>query len=88
MSPYTCDIPQHTLDALARYLDRGLEPGSFLRAVIENDLRGAYLRADKENRLALPALIEWMECSIPSAAWGHPGVIDDWQLHLINQSHS
>lgn len=72
------EIPQHTFDALARYLDRGLKPGAFLLCVLDNDLRGAVMNADEENRLALPALIEWMEESVPSAAWGSAEAVDAW----------
>jgi hypothetical protein len=42
-------IPQSLID----YVEHGWQPGSFLTAVLENDLEGAAFRADMENKLYL-----------------------------------
>lgn len=42
-------IPEHIIDALERYTEKGISPGHFLTAVIEGDLFEAIGRADNEN---------------------------------------
>jgi len=46
-------IPEHTAQSLIDYVEHGWQPGSFLTAVLENDLGGAAFRADMENKLCL-----------------------------------
>jgi hypothetical protein len=64
-------IPQATLDSLDRYVNHKLMPGSFLTAVLSNDLFGAVGRADSENLAALPDLVKYIYNNVPSAAWGN-----------------
>jgi hypothetical protein len=65
-------------DGLERYLTAGILPGDFLRAVLENDLRMAILRADPVNRGRLPELVEWLWHHAPAAAWGSPEAVQAW----------
>ena len=46
-------IPEHTAQSMIDYVEHGWQPGSFLTAVLENDLEGAAFRADMENKLYL-----------------------------------
>jgi hypothetical protein len=46
-------IPEHTAQSLIDYVEHGWQPGSFLTAVLENDLEGAAFRADQQNKLYL-----------------------------------
>lgn len=46
--------PEDMLASLARYDIQGIQPGSFLSAVLLNDLQDAVLRADARSMLALP----------------------------------
>jgi hypothetical protein len=50
-------VPEHTRESFARYLALGIQPGSFLRAVIRNDLRAAVYCADPHNYAALRHVI-------------------------------
>ncbi len=49
----THPIPEHTVQSMIDYVEHGWQPGSFLTAVLENDLEGAAFRADMENKLYL-----------------------------------
>lgn len=44
----------------ARWWAFGIWPGSFLRALIENDLMGAFAKADDENKGMMRLHVEWL----------------------------
>ena len=52
-----------------RYIEFGMEPGSFMLAVLANDLIGAFLRADHDNREAMFQWVKFLQ-AIPTNAWG------------------
>jgi hypothetical protein len=64
------NIPMHTRGALERYVVNGYEPGSFLMAVLTNDLMGAVGRADDMNRYALFDICLWLYNEAPSNCHG------------------
>jgi len=63
-------IPVYMRSGIANYVLRGIEPGSFVKAVLQNDLRCAILRADDINQHLLPDYVRFMCNYLPSAAWG------------------
>lgn len=71
-------IPEHILPAIARYLVRGVVPGSFMESMLTNDLRGVMQNADDQNIRALPAIWSFCYNNIPSAAWGSPSNLSKW----------
>ena len=52
-------IPSHMKEALERFIVERRPPGSFLRAVILNDLRGAVNYADSENYPLIPLYVKF-----------------------------
>ena len=64
------EIPKRMQDALLRYVDDGVEPGSFLRAVIDNNLRDAVGCADSENLPLLHLYVAWFYNVPPAGCWG------------------
>ena len=48
-------VPKTLIDSLERYVEHHIKPGSFLRAVLENNLVEAVSRADFINIRILPA---------------------------------
>lgn len=71
-------IPEHMHSAVTDYLKRGLEPGDFLRAVLENDLVQAFGRADTTN---LEHMFDWASFlynEMPSNAWGSKEKVNAW----------
>lgn len=72
------DIPDHTKGALRRYVEQGLMPGSFLEAVLTNDLMGATGRADPHNIFALKEICMFVYNEIPATAWGSRERMEAW----------
>ena len=72
------DLPHHLIPGLARYLVGGIAPGSFLRAVLENDLTDTVLSADASSLSSLRELIHYLLEFAPAAAWGSPGLVEMW----------
>lgn len=56
--------------ALERYLNNGIMPGSFLTAVLENNLSEAFGRADHENEANLKNIVGYVYNNLPSGCWG------------------
>ena len=71
-------IPDHILPGLARYVTRGIVPGSFMRAMLCNDLAGAVNSADSDNIRKIPAIYGFFYQYIPSAAWGREDKLRKW----------
>lgn len=73
------NIPDGLHGGLIRYLVDGIRPGSFLSAVLENDLQEAVVRANPpEHFAALPALILFLFNEAPSHSWGSPEKVALW----------
>jgi hypothetical protein len=73
---YGC--PDEIVDTIKQYVEHRLEPGSFVRAVLENDLMSAIFKA---HPLMLPHLkyvcmYVWWE--IPSECWGSREKVNAW----------
>ena len=50
-------VPAHMVDGLVLYVEDGIPPGSFLLAVLENNLAGAAALADEINKLCLKQVL-------------------------------
>ncbi len=73
-------VPRYMVKSVRDYLE-GCPPGSFLRKVLENDLHGAALCADKANRAYL---FRWA-CvldALPENVWGNKEKVDS---HLTSR---
>ena len=71
-------IPKYTLDSLTRYVEHGIPPGSFLCAVLENNLFSAINRADRDNLAALPEIVKYIYNELPSFCWGNSKSVSDY----------
>ncbi len=72
-------IPDHVLPGLARWLVNGIVPGSFLEAMLSNDLRGVMQSADDENLQRIPDIWNFLYMEIPSSAWGSHERMVKWR---------
>lgn len=72
-------VPEHDREAIRHYIEYGIIPGSFLRAVIRNDLREAVGQADYINQEALPTIVAWFYNHAPALCWGNPSRVEMWQ---------
>lgn len=71
-------IPEYMVGGITRYLENGIDPGSFLSAVICNDLSGAVRCADNQNIHLLPEYVRFFYWEVPSDAWGSPEKMEAW----------
>ena len=72
------EIKQNTIDTLNNYVTKGWEPGSFCRAVLENNLMQAFGRADKENRATLFEICSYVYNELPIACHGSEEKVRNW----------
>lgn len=68
--------------ALERYLNHGIMPGSFMTAVLENNLMEAFGRADICNEANMKNIVGYMYNNIPSNTWGSPERVKDYLKSL------
>ena len=78
MDPLDLLVPNHLHDGLRRYVENRIQPGDFLTAVLENDLREACLRADDISGPALHNIVAYLYNYIPMKAWGSPENVHAW----------
>ena len=71
-------IPERMMGGIQRYVEQHIPPGDFLSAVISNNLREAYGRADEENLANLPAYVAYFYNEAPSNCWGSPERLREW----------
>ncbi len=63
-------VPPHMRDGVCLWLLHGIPPGSFLAAVIRNDLSMAVGRADEINRAHLHDWVAFFYNYTPHECWG------------------
>ena len=73
-------LPEHMRGAARRYVEEGVDPAGFLRAVLENNLVEAFERADDINREAMAVWVTWLIWDVPAPAWGSPEKVSKWML--------
>lgn len=71
-------IPPVTLEAMKRYTEHRIPTGSFLQAVISNDLQEAVLRADRDNMPVIPIIAYWFYMEAPSQCHGSIEKYNNW----------
>lgn len=75
-------IPEQIKSALDTWAQHGFphpdDMGSFVRAVLTNDLRGAFLLADDTSRAALTEIIAYVIDHVPTAAVGRHEKLVMW----------
>jgi len=70
-------LPDGCKHPLRRYIEEGLEPGSFIKAILKNDLKGAMLAGDRET-CSLYEIWDWLWKIAPAACFGSPEAYKRW----------
>lgn len=73
-------LPKHTKDGLITYAKHKVPTGSFLYAVLCNNLIEAVAHADTENIDNLPAITGFMYNEMPGTCWGSERHVADWLI--------
>lgn len=71
-------LPGHMQDGFRLYIERGIPGGSFMTAVLSNDLMGAFGRADDINRARLFDTCAFLANHAPIGCYGSPERVKDW----------
>jgi hypothetical protein len=71
-------VPSHDHGGIRRYYQDGIPPGHFLTAIIDNDLKGVFARADEINKAAIEQILMWFRWHPPAGTWGYPGACKDY----------
>ncbi len=79
--------PQSLRGGFQRYIEDGILPGSFLRAVLRNDFMSAVFQADDENVLRLREICLFVHNEIPNGCWGSPERVEAWVEQLEEARH-
>jgi len=82
------NVPAHIRGGIVRYIDNGIPPGSFLTAVICNDLIGVCGKADEINRAALFDIVSWFWNEAPSVCWKSQEHMSEWMRLRAQESPS
>lgn len=75
---YEC-LPEHMREVARRYVEDGIEPGSFLSAVLGNNLTLSFILADERNRKRMADFVTWLLHRCPRGAWGDAEKVKHWQ---------
>ena len=78
MSPTEPYLPEHMIEGMNLYLEHGVKPGSFMTAILCNDLREAVGRADHINIKYITNIVAHCYNYIPSHSWGSPEAVQAW----------
>jgi len=71
-------LPEHIQEGARMYIERGVIPGPFLQAVIRNDLRESFLRADDTNILRMHDIVSFFHSQAPARCWGSATKMQAW----------
>lgn len=81
-------LPEHIQKGVRLYIEQGIPTGDFLRAVIENNLRESFARADHINGPRLQEIVQWFHWEAPSLCWGSPQRRLDWMRRFAREQES
>lgn len=71
-------IPSRMIEGLESYINQHLLQGSFLHAVLCNDLLEAIRNADHWNMANLPAIVNFLYNYAPRKCFGSPEKVEKW----------
>ena len=71
-------VPEHLVDGLAGYIAEGYPVGSYLEALLSNDLRGVFTRGDDSSLAGLHSTVMFLYNDAPSACWGSAEKMQAW----------
>lgn len=78
-------LPEHIRDGARLYIERGVQPGGFLTAVICNDLKGSFACADEINRHKLFEIVRFFYNEAPGGCWGSLETMRKWMAAMAQK---
>jgi hypothetical protein len=74
----TYEVPERMRESLELYVKKGVRPGSFFTAIIQNNLKEAVAMADDENMQNIPAYVNYFYNHAPIPCWGSEKKMEAW----------
>ena len=71
-------IPLCIYEGLVRYVEDHCPTGSCLQAILENDLKEAFARADEDVGDAMWAIVAYLYNEVPSCCYGSKQKVAEW----------
>lgn len=78
MMPNAALMPPRFKDSLDLYVEKRLQPGGFLAAVLCNDLKESVSRADEEALACIPHIVAYLYNDVRADCWGSPEKYRAW----------
>ena len=73
------DLPEYMKDGVMLYVFQGVRPGSFLTAVLENNLTQSFGQADHNNVACMFDWAKLLYMYLPSQCWGSKEIVANWK---------
>ena len=74
-------LPEHIKGGVQRYIENGIPPGSFLTAVIQNNLKESFAWADDINIARMFDIVSFFYNEAPGNCWGSKKDMESWINH-------
>lgn len=71
-------LPEHLKEVLIIYAEQKRRTGSFLEAVLSNNLFEAINRADFLSKYHLPVITDFIYNQLPCESWGSKEAVEKW----------
>jgi hypothetical protein len=69
---------QQTKDTIDNYVSKRWRPGSFVTAVLANDLMQAFACADEDNAENMHSIVKYVYNHTPNICHGSYEIVDNW----------
>lgn len=79
-------VDEWIIESLQAYVDNGRPVGSFLQAVLENDLEWAFIRADLECTINMRDIVAYCYTKLPAGCRGSRQAVAEWFKKKHSQS--
>ena len=74
-----CDLPMYMQEGVIMWVVEGIPGGDFLMAVMENDLKGACMRADDNNQRRIFEWAKLLYNDLPAGCHGSKKKVAEWK---------
>ena len=71
-------LPEHIQGGVRRYIEDGIPPGSFLQAVMSNNLKESFMYADDTNIERMFDIVDFFYNEAPIECWGSKEKMSHW----------
>tara|TARA_Y100000401_G_scaffold115030_1_gene117998 strand:+ start:616 stop:897 length:282 start_codon:yes stop_codon:yes gene_type:complete len=71
-------LPKPFKEEMKKYVEEGIETGSSLKYILQNDLFKTMMYSDPDNQELIKDVVLWIWNQLPSETYGTPDKVDKW----------